>query len=213
MTVKVLLVEDKLSIADYMQVCLQNLGYLVCEICIRYDGVIATFEKHKPDIALIDISLKETKFGIDLVNHIKHYCPIPFVLATSYSDKATKATLPYAYLIKPFIANDLYFLIETALMNFCRIQHKNKFITIPLAATYYVQANYNYATLYSNRVNYFVKATLKNLLNNLHEFFGRIHHSYAIILKSLKKFIANEVLVPNTKLPLAKIFMLYLTRI
>lgn len=120
--IKILLVEDELIIADYMQECLQQFGYEVTGICISYNEAIEALSNAVPDIVLMDISLKGEKSGIDLAVFINREFQLPFVYITSHSDKATidkaKQTLPYAYLIKPFSENDLYAAIETALMQY-----------------------------------------------------------------------------------------------
>lgn len=229
--VKILLVEDELIIADYMQECLQNLGYEVCETCLNYEEAIAALDKHKPDLALVDITLKGTKTGIDVGRYIKEHYSIPFVFATSHSDKATidqaKQTLPYAYLIKPFSEEDLYAVVETALMHFGRqqqkakeeidenpviindsvfIKHKSKFVKLRLEDIIYIEANDNYATLFTNTTSYVLKTTLKNLLDVLPEFFWRIHRSYIINLHHLNSFDVEELMVNNKSLPVGKSF-------
>lgn len=230
-TVKILLVEDELIIADYMQECLQNLGYEILEICINYNEAVDALTRLKPDIVLLDITLKGTKTGIDLAKYIQENYHIPFVFASSHNDKNTidkaKTTLPYAYLIKPFSQDDLYAVIETALMHFSRqknkaveeseenpiiindgifIRQKGKFMKLLLAEILYIEANDNYCTLITKSNNYVLKTTLKSLLENLPEFFWRIHRSYVINLHHLNSFDNDEVIVINKALPLGKSF-------
>lgn len=230
-TVKILLVEDEMIIADYMQECLQNLGYKVLDICINYNEAVEALAQHKPDIVLLDITLKGSKTGIDLAKYIQENYNIPFVFASSHNDKNTidkaKTTLPYAYLIKPFSQEDLYAVIETALMHFSRqknkaveeseenpviindaifIRQKGKFIKLPLAEILYIEANDNYCSLISSANNYVLKTTLKNLLEALPDFFWRIHRSYVINLHHLKSFDAEEVTIENKVLPIGKSF-------
>lgn len=231
MNINILLVEDELIIADYMQECLQNLGYTVCEICINYNEAVAALEKHKPDLVLVDITLKGTKTGIDVGKYIKEHYAIPFVFCTSHSDRGTidkaKQTLPYAYLIKPFSEEDLYAVIETALMHYGRqqqkekeeteenpviindgifIKHKSKFVKLKIEDILYIEANDNYATLFTDATHYVLKTTLKHLLDALPDFFWRIHRSYIINLHHLNSFDVEEVLVKTKALPVGKSF-------
>ncbi len=231
MDIKILLVEDEFIIADYMQDCLQKLGYDVVDVCLNYEEAIAGLEKHKPDIALVDITLKGTKTGIEVGNYIKQNMDMPFVFCTSHNDRATideaKQTLPYAYLIKPFSEEDLYAVIETALMHYGRkkqkaveqqdenpiiindaifIKHKSKFVKVKLDEILFIEANDNYVTLATTASNYVLKTTIKSLLDVLPDFFWRIHRSYIINLHHLKNFDAEELTVENKTLPVGKSF-------
>lgn len=227
---KILLVEDELIIADYMQDCLQKFGYEVTGICINYQEAVEALAASKPDIVLLDITLKGPKSGIDLAAHINTAVKIPFVFITSHSDKNTidkaKQTLPYAYLIKPFNEGDLYAAIETALMQFASrnaakeeekeeekpiiiqdgifIRYKGKFVKVQLDELLWVEANDNYITLYTDTVNYVLKTTLKTLLEALPGYFWRIHRSYAVNLHHVKSFDTEELTVGNKTLPVGK---------
>jgi two-component system, LytTR family, response regulator LytT len=227
--VQVLLVEDEFIIADYVQACLTNLGYEVMATFTNYEDTITLLQKTKPDIAIIDISIKGEKTGIDIGKYIGAQVDIPFIFATSHSDRNTidKATQtePYAYLIKPFTEEDLYAVIETALMRFGRkkaqletnnemvlindgifIKYKSKFIKVLLEELLYIEANDNYVTLYTTTANYVLKTSLINLLHTLPDFFWRIQKSYIINLKHLKSFDMEEVVVADKTLPIGRSF-------
>jgi two-component system, LytTR family, response regulator LytT len=229
--IQILLVEDELIIADYMEECLVKLGYQVTNVCINYDEAIKALTNKLPDIALVDITLKGTKNGIDVGNYIKLHYNIPFIFATSHSDKGTidkaKQAQPYAYLIKPFSEEDLYAVIEIALMHYGRlkqkeieqtdentiiindsifIKQKSKFIKLQLDEILFIESNDNYATLITLGNNYVLKTTLKNLLDVLPEYFWRIHRSYLINMHHLKSFDAEEVTIQNKTLPIGKSF-------
>lgn len=230
--VKVLLVEDELIIADYMQECLNNYGYDVIGICINYTDAIAALANNAPDIVLLDITLKGEKSGIDLGAYINAKMQLPFVFITSHSDRATidkaKQTLPYAYLIKPFDENDLYAAIETALMHFAHrkdntgekeegekpviikdrifIRHKGKFVKIQLNDLFWLEANDNYVTFNTQQGQYVLKTTLKILQDALPEYFVRTHRSYVINLHHIKSFDSEELVINNKTLPVGKIY-------
>jgi two-component system, LytTR family, response regulator LytT len=229
--VQILLVEDELIIADYMQECLTNLGYKVCETCINYEEAVDALARLKPDLALLDITLKGSKTGIELGRYIKENYSMPFVFSTSHSDKNTidqaKQVMPYAYLIKPFSQEDLYAVVETALMHYGRqqqkemdeseenpiiindgifIKHKSRYIKVQLDKLLYIEASDNYSNLVTVGGSFALKTTLKNLIEVLPEFFWRIHRSYLINLHHLKGFDAEEVTIGSSHLPISKSF-------
>jgi DNA-binding LytR/AlgR family response regulator len=225
--IQVLIVEDEFIIADYIQGCLVNLGYDVAGICSSYDEAVAALQNHQPDIAIIDITIKGEKNGIDIANHISQGLDIPFIFASSHGDKGTvdkaKQTRPAAYLIKPFTEEDLYASIETALANFSNqkikeeqeediiiindgffIRHKNRFIKILLDELIYAEANDNYVNLFTADTYYTLKTTLLKLQEVLPQYFLRIQKSYIVNLHQLKSFDMEEVVVHNKTLPIGK---------
>lgn len=127
--IKVLIVEDEPLIAENIASQLNGSSFSVMHIAYDYDEAIHTLEKYIPDVAILDINLEDTHDGIDIANHIKRTCNIPFLFLTSYSDKATidrvKATGPYAYLVKPFNQNTLLASLEIAVSNFVHQHHQH----------------------------------------------------------------------------------------
>lgn len=227
--VSILLVEDELIIADYMQDCLKQFGYDVIDICINYNEAVKILTTAVPDIVLLDITLKGEKNGIDLANYINVNIKVPFVFITSHSDRATidkaKQTLPYAYLIKPFNESDLYAAVETALMQFATkksapvekdedekpiiikdgifVKQKGKFVKVQLDDLLWIEANDNYVTLYAGG-QYVLKTTLKTLQEALPQHFWRIHRSYVINLHHIKSFDSEEITVGSKTLPIGR---------
>ncbi|RYY41080.1 MAG: response regulator transcription factor [Chitinophagaceae bacterium] len=227
--VKILLVEDELIIADYMSECLAHLGYEVCANAISYDEAVEAVCSCNPDIAIVDITLKGTRNGIDFGRYLTEKHRIPFIFATSHSDRGTideaKQVLPFAYLIKPFSEEDLYAVIETALMQFGRkerqekrdddpviihdgifIRHKGRFTKVALHDIRYIEANDNYATIVTASQQYALKTTLKNLQDVLPEYFWRIHRSYIANLHHLESLDADDAWVGKKQLPIGKSF-------
>ncbi|HVX50628.1 MAG TPA: response regulator [Chitinophagaceae bacterium] len=228
--IKVLVVEDELIIADYMNECLQQFGYHVPAMCINYDEAVKALDIEMPDIVLLDITLRGAKSGIMLAEYINSSAKIPFVFITSHSDRATidkaKQTKPYAYLIKPFNESDLYAAIETALVQFAErktggrtatededpvlikdgifVKNKGKFIKIQLTDLLWAEADDNYVTLNTEGGRYVLKTTLKYLQDMLPGFFWRSHRSYLINLHHIKSFDAEEVTVGSSMLPISK---------
>ncbi len=227
MSIRVLIIEDELIIADYMHECLTELGYTVVEICINYDEGVLAMHKLKPDIVLVDITLKGVKSGLDVANYIKQNFAIPFIFCTSHSDKGTidaaQKTLPFAYLIKPFSKEDLYAVIETAITHFgiqqhkdkseenpiaindsFFIKHKNAFVKLKFSEIVYIEANDNYVKFFTVQHNYLLKTTLKVLHDLLPKYFIRIHRSYIVNLNQLISFTPEEINLTNITLPIGK---------
>jgi len=117
---KVLIVEDEPAIAHDIAAILQGDGYNVCGIAHSSTKAMDYLATKSPDIALLDISIKGDKDGIDIAHIIKKKYNIPFVFLTSFADRETidrvKETAPYGYIVKPFKERDLAPAIEVALL-------------------------------------------------------------------------------------------------
>ena len=128
-SIKILIVEDNVIIADDMQSMLEEIGYEIVDNVIVYEQAVEVLKTQKVDLVLIDIILASDKTGIDLGKHIRENYDIPFIFVTSNSDRATvenaKTVKPNGYLVKPFEQQDLYTSIEIALSNFTYGSNEN----------------------------------------------------------------------------------------
>ena len=141
---KILIVEDEPAIAHDIAAILTGNGYFVCGIAHSSSKALDYLVTKSPDIALLDISIKGTKDGVEIAHIIKDKYDIPFIFLTSYADKETiervKETAPYGYIVKPFKERDLAPAIEVALLrkssetqSFPTIDQINK--TLPTSIT------------------------------------------------------------------------------
>lgn len=120
--IKVLIVEDDDVTAMNLKLTLQKYGYQI--VSIAQDTIQARnkINIYKPDILLIDISLKNDNDGIELAAAIKEKHAIPFIFLTAHTDdtmiEQAKTTEPYGYIVKPFDPKSLHTTIQMALYRF-----------------------------------------------------------------------------------------------
>ncbi|MDF1694658.1 MAG: response regulator transcription factor [Saprospiraceae bacterium] len=129
---KVLIVEDEPAIAHDIAAILTGNGYHVCGIAHSSTKALDFLMTKSPDIALLDISIKGDKDGIEIAHIIKKKYNIPFVFLTSFADRDTiervMETAPYGYIVKPFKERDLSPAIEVALLR--KTSEKKSFPTL-----------------------------------------------------------------------------------
>lgn len=118
----IIIVEDDEITALNLKLSLQKHGYEILATCDNALDAIQKIEEHKPQVAIIDISLQEGSDGITLGKTIRQNYAIPFIYLTSYSDddiisEAIK-TEPYGYIVKPFDPSSLHATIQTAVFKF-----------------------------------------------------------------------------------------------
>ena len=118
---RILIVEDETIIAEDLLDTLEDLGYDVCSVCYDSETALQELYRCKPDLALLDITIRGLKDGIEVAQIINKNHQIPFIYLTSHSDRVTlnraKHTRPRGYIVKPFKDRDLISSIEIALYN------------------------------------------------------------------------------------------------
>lgn len=79
---KILIVEDDTLLASSYQKNILNLG-LKCEIATTEEEAFDKLEKYKPDLAILDIELKDNNDGgIKIAQYISEHYKIPFIYLT-----------------------------------------------------------------------------------------------------------------------------------
>ncbi len=116
--IKILIVEDDNNVAMMISMILKSLKYKVTGIVTSCKETIASVEKEKPDLILMDIMIEGNEDGIETAIIIKKKHDIPVVFLTAFSDnesiKRAKEAEPFGYLIKPFNTADLKVTVEMA---------------------------------------------------------------------------------------------------
>lgn len=224
--VKIVVVEDEIIIADNICEILEDIGYEVFEPAISYAEAIKTIEENKPDLLLVDIQLSGKKDGIDLGSKVNKDFGIPFIFLTSNADKQTvdraKKVNPAAYLVKPFIKEDLYSSIEIALYNYTKktkdqnedlvikqalfVKQNNAFLKVKFEDILFLQSDHVYVKVFAtgNR-KFLIRSSLTELVNKLDKQFIKVHRSYIINLAHMEGIKNNLIeLVEDYKVPISK---------
>jgi len=107
---KVLIVEDEYVEANDLLLIVEKAGYAVTGIARSVQQAIELAEKQRPDLALLDITLKGKQSGIDLARLLGPM-NIPFIFLSANCNaetlEAAKRTQPYGYLLKPYRTEDV----------------------------------------------------------------------------------------------------------
>lgn len=116
---KILIVEDEVVTAIFIEKIVEGLGYDVLDIVTDGTQAINKALDERPDLILMDINLEGDIDGIEVMSKIRETVEIPCIYITAFTDKKilerAKLTHPYAYLIKPFETQDLEIAISIAL--------------------------------------------------------------------------------------------------
>lgn len=162
---KILIVEDETIVALDIKRALTQLQYEVTNTVTNYDDAIKSVEENTPDIILMDITLENSKDGIEIAHTIKEMKDIPIIYLTAFSDDNTInraiETNPLGYLIKPFKREELK---TTLILGLHKINQKK----IAFLNTHCSYLGYNYYYDADNESLYFNDIPLKlSLKENL----------------------------------------------
>lgn len=152
-SVKILIIEDDLLIANDLQEKLERAGHEVTAIARTYQNAIAAINQQLPDIALVDIRLEGSSAdGITTVQELLNYHSMPIIYLTGQSEpdiiQRAKATRPAAFLLKPYNSRELVIQVELACAN-----HKSTPL-LPEAESVYLPSNKGYVQLTKKEVLY-----------------------------------------------------------
>lgn len=116
---RILFVEEESEVPSDFEDYLNALGFeIVGNATDGKTGVIKTAEL-KPDVVLMEISLKKKYDGIKFADEIKENFDIPVVYLADHPDEIavnrSRLKYPYFYLIKPFSKNDFIKTVKLAI--------------------------------------------------------------------------------------------------
>ncbi|WP_119461002.1 response regulator [Rhodospirillaceae bacterium SYSU D60014] len=107
----ILIVEDEVLIALFTSATLSDLGYDVIGIAKTAEDALQTANRHRPDLVLMDITLRGQGDGIEAAQRLKEHLGVPVLFVTAHADGTTMeraaAAKPAGYLVKPFSPRQL----------------------------------------------------------------------------------------------------------
>ena len=121
-SLKILIVEDEIITAADIEETLEKAGHQITAIVRNFNEAMASVKTQQPDLAILDITLKDSSDGIYTASELLKLHPMPIIYLTANSESQTfqraKDTLPAAYLLKPFRHDELALQVELAYYNY-----------------------------------------------------------------------------------------------
>ncbi len=227
-SLRILIVEDEFIIANNLKMMLEDLGYYPFEPVMNLEEAAEVLKNNNVDLAILDINLNNKHEGIDVARMINEKFQIPFIYLTSNADKETihqaKQTNPRTYLIKPFVAEDIYAAIEIAatsgqplicedqtlsiLSDSIFIKLGNKYYKVDIRDITYFEADGKMMNIHTNLEQKFpIRISLESLYSQLKDFgFMRIHRGFCINTNHLAVINSEFVIVNNQQIPIGRNF-------
>lgn len=102
----ILIVEDETIIAKSLIMCLKEHGYNVLKTVSTGEDAVQSVEQNKPDLIVMDIRLRGSMNGYEVMAKIRLHSNVPVIYSTGGDqyqiDEKANDTKPYDYIIKPF---------------------------------------------------------------------------------------------------------------
>lgn len=119
--IKIGIAEDEGIVAMDLSRCLTDLGYEVVFIEDNGNNVLSSYEKHKPDLLLMDIELKGDINGLNAAKKIKEKYNVKIIFLTAFEDESTlnkiSAISSDGFIVKPFEDEELDKVLKKVLSN------------------------------------------------------------------------------------------------
>lgn len=114
----ILIVEDEMIVAMMIKLKLLDMGYNFAGHATSGEDAVRMVEDKKPDLIIMDIYLKGKMDGIEAATEILKSNIVPIIFLTGDSSRETRARAstanPVGYLQKPFMDEELEYIIESA---------------------------------------------------------------------------------------------------
>ena len=215
-TVKILVVDDEILIAEDLKDILSSFGYSNIELAHDKLAALNCITTYNPDLVLLDIRMEHALDGLDIGEQLNVKYRIPFIYITAHSDiemiKKMVITKPAAYITKPFKKADLVANINLILSNKKEsvntdIILKNGYnnYKISINTIKYIETDGNYITVVTDFKKIVLRQTLDSFLQELNNtIFLKVHRSYVVNVNKVKKYSKKEIYFDDLIIPISR---------
>ena len=233
--VKILVVEDDDTNLLTLEAALFNLGYADWLHADSSEAALEIIKSNKPDVILMDISIKGNLDGIGFAKAIKHL-GVPVIFITGFDDAEThrkaKVVNPNAYLVKPFNNLTLETAIDAATRSFVEtvstteenfesppsdvilkdcIFIKNGTILqkVLFADILWIKSEGNYSIIYTEQKKFAIRISLSRILERLPDvMFVRVHKRYSVQIALIDRIdtFYKELYIGKNNIPIGRTY-------
>jgi len=224
--IKVLIVEDESLIAQEIAECLEENEFEITEIVSTSGMAMRSIKERKPDVILMDISIKGEEDGISLSRRILQEENFPIVFLTSHTEtkifKEASVLKPSAFLLKPFNEQELPIAIELAFSNHNKevitkqrpvlkdsifVKNGKKFQKIKLEDILFIEAEGSYSRIKTRTNEFMISFNLSQFHEEIdNDLFCRVHRSFIVNLTNIDSFDLTNITISGRSIPISKQF-------
>jgi DNA-binding LytR/AlgR family response regulator len=210
---KILIVEDEIIIADYIEELLLEEQFTNVVIANNKETALNKMTAFLPDIILMDINLQGKNEGIELAKVKNNNATIIFITGQNdlvLMNEALKSN-PDAYLTKPIKRLDLLASIN---LSFYKkqsqiFQFKDGYdiVNLNFSDIRYFVAEGNYVNIYTLTKRFTIRQSLMGVMDKLPtDSFKQTHRSYLVNKNKIEKVTSNTVVINGLDIPLSRTY-------
>ncbi len=232
--IRILLVEDDLSLALEIEMMINELGYIFQGNSTNGDEALQLITEARPDLIIMDINIEGAKNGLEVAREIASE-KIPLIFITAFQNEEyfqeAKKIAPAAYLIKPFQLLTLQNTIELAVMKAVTgkstdparwensisgegstifIKMNKRLQKISVGEIHWIEVSGNYCYIYTKTKKYILKISLTSILKKIvaHAEFIRVHKQHVVQRKYIDSVDTNTntLNIGNSVIPIGRRF-------
>lgn len=226
------IIEDEVLFLNKMEMLIDELDYELLGSTDNSDTAVVEIEKLKPDLILVDIDIAGSMDGVQVVEKLDKNLDLAVIFVTSYQDKETfervKRVNPYAFITKPFDADNLQRTIELSLntseddsMNESHdwdsdvifkdsifIKTRNRIEKIKVDEILYLEVEDRYSTVFTeNGKKYVLRMSMGDVQDKLpQDTFSRTHRKYGVNLSKITSIDVqdNLIFIDDISIPISR---------
>jgi DNA-binding LytR/AlgR family response regulator len=210
---KILIVEDEVLIADYIENILSENNFKNVKTAHDREDAELCITRQNPDIMILDINLSGKNEGIPIAEN--HAGKASIIFLTGQQDHQLMsqaiATGPHSYLTKPIKKNDLIAALHLAVSarrNGVYVL-KDGFSTMQLkySEILYFKADKNYVEVHLPEKKYVDRTSLKTIEEAIPFGFNyrRVHRSFVVNMDKVTKINTKNVYIEELEIPLGRV--------
>ena len=222
---RVLVIEDDLSESVDILMKLNNIGVTQITAVTTFEESVIKIREDKFDLAFVDVLLNHQEKGEDIAQQLT-LKDTPFIITTNLTDLSIfyglKKFSPLAYFQKPIDPLELRLRVEA----FCDdskqttakyLFHKNgnDYVRIDKGDIIYIEADGNYVTVFTEKEKFFLRGSLKTLLQKIDSTkFMQVHRKWIIRLDLIDSYNSQtkKAVIGELEFPVGRKFQSELTR-
>lgn len=231
---KAFIVEDEPLYADQLEILLKEAGYWHIGTADNATEAIEMVSAVRPDFMLVDVNIKGSIDGIELVNKLLLLDPeLLIIYVTSYQDERTfkraSQTAPVAFLPKPIdeeqILRTLELLINKISINkkddsssevsdaftdrsvFLKSNHS--LVKVKLTDVQFIEVKNRDCIIHSGQHIYTIRRSLSELEEKLPQgLLTKVHRSFLVNLSFMDSYdtLKNRILIGDQEIPVSKAY-------